>query len=91
MTPGESTIRRQRSSSTDRDSSACPGAAAASTFNTTTHLGPFERAEQTAFADVVEANNAGDDALRRAALGLYAMRRRSNVGAVPDAGFKFIR
>jgi hypothetical protein len=66
----------------------CPGrAATANTFTTTTHLGPFELAEQTAFADVVEANDPGHDALRRATLGLYASRRRSNAGAVSDARF----
>ena len=31
-----------------------------------THLGPFERVDQTTFADVGEANDADGDALRRA-------------------------
>jgi hypothetical protein len=30
--------------------------------NTTTHLGTFERVDQTAFADVGEANDADGDA-----------------------------
>jgi hypothetical protein len=34
--------------------------------NTTTHLGPFERVDQTAFANVGEANDTDGDALRRA-------------------------
>jgi hypothetical protein len=32
----------------------------------TTHLGPFERVDQTTFADVGKANYADSDALRRA-------------------------
>jgi hypothetical protein len=32
----------------------------------TTHLSPFERVDQTAFADVGEANDTNGDALRRA-------------------------
>ena len=34
--------------------------------NTTTHLGLFERVDQTAFANVGEANDTDGDALRRA-------------------------
>ena len=34
--------------------------------NTATYLGPFERVDQTALADVGETNDADGDALRRA-------------------------
>jgi hypothetical protein len=40
--------------------------------------------DQTAFADVREANDPNGDT---ATLGLYALRRQSNAGAVPDARF----
>jgi hypothetical protein len=53
--------------------------------NTTTHLGPFERVDQTALADVGEPTMP--TVTLCAALGLYALRRRSNAGAVPDARF----
>jgi hypothetical protein len=35
-------------------------------FSTMTYLRPFERVDQTAFADVWEANDADGDTLRRA-------------------------
>jgi hypothetical protein len=47
--------------------------------NTTTHLSSFEQVDQTAFADVGEAKDTDGDALLCAALGLDALRRRSNV------------
>lgn len=47
-----------------------------------THLGPFECVNQTAFADVGEANEK-----LCAVLSSYALRRQSNARAVPDVRF----
>ena len=51
-------------------------------MNAMTHLGTFEGVDQTALADIREADDADGDAL-----GLYTLRRRSNAGAVPEARF----
>ena len=50
------------------------------------HLGALAGVDQTALADIREADDANGDALC-AALGLYALRRRGNAGAVPEAKF----
>jgi hypothetical protein len=81
MRPGESTIRRPRSSQTGCNSLVCPAAPQRHTpsprrcmrhqngkkistqGNTTTHLGPFEGVDQTAFADIGEANDTDGDTL----------------------------
>ena len=55
--------------------------------NTTTHLVPFQRVNQTAFADL----RWGSQRCRRltlcAVLNLYTLIRRSYAGAVPEARF----
>ena len=72
MTPGELTTRRPRSSWIDCNPFTTTRHASSKKkellllFSTTTHLGPFEGINQTAFADVGKVNDADGDALRRA-------------------------
>ena len=59
--------------------------------NTTTHLDPFERVDQTAFAHVGGANNininADGDPLHHVRFVRLDRERWSNAGAMPDARF----
>jgi hypothetical protein len=54
-------------------------------MNAMTHLGTFEGVDQTALADIREADDADGDTC--VALGFYTLRRESNAGAVPEPRF----